>query len=166
MARTTIVQILSDLSGKVIKDEAEVAEVRVLSHPLINRPVKIEAQVLEVASLENTSLEMVTIELVLPNTPPEKLVLERAVFDNLFSNDVEEVLGSAEPYDRYGLGSPAKRGRPKGAVNRNSSPGPKRSPEQTQAIRAWGNANGFRVAAKARIANAVVEAFEAAHAAQ
>ncbi len=40
---------------------------------------------------------------------------------------------------------------------------PTRSSEQTQAMRDWGNANGFKVSSRGRIPGEVVAAFNAAH---
>jgi hypothetical protein len=39
----------------------------------------------------------------------------------------------------------------------------RRDPEQTRAIRAWANANGYAVSPRGKISDAVSEAYEAAH---
>ncbi len=52
----------------------------------------------------------------------------------------------------------AKRGRPKG-----SGTTARRDPEQTKAIKAWGEANGFKVPARGRLSKELTDAFEAAH---
>ncbi len=162
VARKRVEIISSDLTGKEISKAEEVAELRVLRHPLIGAPVRLDAYVLEVAGLENTQRELVTIELVLPNTPAERIVLDRDEFDRLFKSDVAAVLSGAEGYHEPQPSSePRRRGRPAGAKSFSATPGMSR--EQREAIRTWANDNGFTVGDRGRIAANVIEAFEAAH---
>ena len=164
MARRRVEIISSDLTGKEIAKAEEVAELRVLRHPLIDAPVRLDAYVLEVAGLENTARELVTIELALPNTPAERIVLDREEFDKLFKNDVSEVLAGAEAYEQAGASAePKRRGRPVGSTNKAFSATPGMSREQREAIRTWANANGYTVGDRGRIAAGITEAFEAAH---
>ena len=164
MARRRVEIISSDLTGKEIPKSEEVAELRVLRHPLIDSPVRLDAYVLEVAGLENTQRELVTIELALPNTPAERIVIEREEFDKLFKGDVGEVLAGADAYEQPGTGSePRRRGRPVGSGNKAFSATPSMGREQREAIRTWANANGFTVGDRGRIAAGIIEAFEAAH---
>ena len=164
MARRRVEIISSDLTGKEISKSEEVAEIRVLRHPLIDSPVRLDAYVLEVAGLEGTQRELVTIELALPNTPVERLVLDRDEFDKLFKNDIEQVLAEAESYHQDGVsGEPKRRGRPAGSSSKGFSATPSMGREQREAIRTWANANGFTVGDRGRIAAGIIEAFEAGH---
>lgn len=166
MARKRIEIVSSDLTGKEITKPEEVAELRVLSHPLLAGPVRLDAYVLEVANLENSRRELVTIELALPNTPPERLVLDREAFDDLFTADVEDVLSSAESYTEPESSAAGRRrgrsgeGSPKSV---SATPGASINREQREAIRTWANANGFTVGDRGRIAANIMKAFEAAH---
>lgn len=165
MARRRVEIVSSDLTGKEIGKAEEVAELRVLSHPLIDSPVRLDAYVLEVAGLESTQRELVTIELALPNTPVERIVLDRDEFDKLFKGDVGEVLSGADAYaEPDGSATSRRRGRPAGgqpAKSFSATPGLAR--EQREAIRTWANANGFTVGDRGRIAANIIEAFDAAH---
>ncbi len=164
MTRRRVEIISSDLTGKEIAKSEEVAEIRVLRHPSIDSPVRLDAYVLEVAGLEASQRELVTIELALPNTPAERIVLDRDEFDKLFKNDVEQVLAEAEAYQEEE--SPTggkKRGRPAGSSSKAFSATPTIGREQREAIRTWANANGFTVGDRGRIAAGIIEAFEAAH---
>ena len=164
MARKRIEIVSSDLTGKEISKPEEVAEVRVLSHPLLSNPVRLDAYVLEVANLENSRRDLVTIELALPNTPPEQLVLDRETFDALFTSDVEEVLSAAEAYEEPGSSaSPQRRGRSGDGSPKAFSATPSISREQRESIRTWANANGFTVGDRGRIAANIIPEFEAAH---
>ena len=164
MARKRIEIVSSDLTGKEITKPEEVAEVRVLSHPLLTGPVRLDAYVLEVAGLEESKRDLVTIELALPNTPPEQLVLDREAFDALFTTDVEEVLSSAESYNEPNASAGGKRrggGTDRPAKSFSATPSVSR--EQREAIRTWANANGFTVGDRGRIAANITQAYEAAH---
>ncbi|WP_407107228.1 Lsr2 family protein [Rhodococcus aetherivorans] len=58
----------------------------------------------------------------------------------------------------------AKRGRPAGtSTSTRKSAGAGRSKEESMAIREWANANGHKVGPKGRIAQPIIEAYEAAH---
>ncbi len=164
MARRRVEIVSSDLTGKEIGKPEEVAELRVLRHPLIDSPVRLDAYVLEVAGLENTHRELVTIELVMPDSPAEQIVLDREEFDKMFRLDVAEVLSAADPYQEPGPSAEARRrGRPAGSSGKSFSAGPGMSREQREAIRTWANANGFTVGDRGRIAANISDAFEAAH---
>lgn len=164
MARRRVEIISSDLTGKEIGRSEEVAEIRVLRHPLIDSPVRLDAYVLEVAGLEGTQRELVTIELALPNSPAERLVLDRDEFDKLFKNDIEQVLAEAEAYQPEDTSRDSRRvGRPSGSSSKAFSATPSMSREQREAIRTWANGNGFTVGDRGRIAAGIIEAFEAAH---
>ena len=163
MARKRIEIVSSDLTGKEIGKPEEVAEMRVLTHPLLDAPVRLDAYVLEVAGLENSQREMVTIELALPNTPAERLLLDRDTFDQLFRSDVAEVLSSATAYQPASTSEVKRRTRPSENSTKSVSATPSMSREQREAIRTWANANGFTVGDRGRIAANIVAAFEAAH---
>ena len=167
MARKRIEIVSSDLTGKEIGKPEEVAELRVLSHPLLDAPVRLDAYVLEVAGLENSQREMVTIELALPNTPPERLLLDREAFDKLFRTDVAEVLSSAAAYRESqpepGSTNGKRRSRLSDGPQKSFAANPSMSREQREAIRTWANANGFTVGDRGRIAANITAAFEAAH---
>jgi hypothetical protein len=164
VARRRVEIISSDLTGKEIAKSEEVAEIRVLRHPLIDSPVRLDAYVLEVAGLEATQRELVTIELVLPNTPAERIVLDRDEFDMLFKDDVAQVLAEADSYQREESSTEGKRrGRPAGSSSKAFSATPSIGREQREAIRTWANANGFTVGDRGRIAANILQAFEAAH---
>jgi hypothetical protein len=164
LARRRVEIISSDLTGKEIAKPEEVAELRVLQHPLIASPVRLDAYVLEVAGLVNTRRELVTIELALPNTPAERIVLDRDEFDNLFKSDVAGVLSGAESYrDPVSSPSPKRPTRSVGGSAKSFSATPGMGREQREAIRSWANANGHTVGDRGRIAANIVAAFEAAH---
>jgi Lsr2 len=55
------------------------------------------------------------------------------------------------------------RGRPAGSGRVGTGPFTQRDPEQTKAIKGWAKANGHRVADRGRIAQSVLDAYEAAH---
>lgn len=167
MSRRTV--HVSDLTGRVIDDPNQVAELRILAHPLIDHAVKLDAFLLEVQKLHGTSRDLVTMELVVPGNEPETLLLEVAEFDKLLKvGTAEDVLNGAERY--YGDGKPAsaqsstsRRGRPKGSTSREPASVPSMSREQREAVRSWANGNGFTVGPRGRIAAPVVQAFEDAH---
>jgi hypothetical protein len=155
---------LSDFSGKEIK-EGEAAVVRVLSHPLLDHAVKLDAGALEVASLKGTNRELVEIELLLPSTPPEKLVLDLATFDKLFKHaDKDDVLNSAEGYYGEASAEPKRRGRPrKEGSAPATAPKVKRDPQQLQAIREWWRGQGNTIGDRGRIPASVEDAYNEAH---
>ncbi len=139
----------------------------------MDHQVKLDAFVLEVANLEASKRELVTIELVLPNTPPEMMIVELKEFEKLIkAGKPDDVLNGAERY--YGSGAASsstgvRRGRPAGAKNKvasstsSTSSTPSMSREQREAIRTWANDNGHSVGDRGRIAASIVSAFEEAH---
>src|SRR6478752_5869282 len=105
--------VYSDLTGKDISNDSEHATLIVLSHPTIDRPVRLDAFVLEAASIKGESVDLVEVEVRLPNEEPEKLWLQLAKFDKLFAKDVDpqEVLENAKP--AYQEVTARKPGRPR-----------------------------------------------------
>lgn len=162
MASKTVRVYTSDLSGKEIDRTDEIAEIRVLDHPSINRPVKLDAYVLEVQSLLDADDQFVTLEVVLPGQPARKVVVPGDTFAKLFSGDVDETLDNAEPLSGGSREAQPRRGRPAGPA-RESKPNAM-SREQRGAVRDWANNNGFQVGDRGRIKTEVLTAFEAAHA--
>ena len=164
MARRQVV--VSDLTGAIIENPSEVAEVRILQHPHMDHQVKLDAFVLEVANLEGSKRELVTIELVLPNTPPETMIVELKEFEKLIkAGKPDDVLNGAERY--YGSRAAAtdapRRGRPKGSTNASAPSKGKRDPAQLNSIREWARANGHEVSDRGRIAGSIEAAYEEAH---
>jgi hypothetical protein len=138
-----------------------------LNHPLLEQPIQLDAGALEVASLKGKT-ELVEIELLLPSTPPEKLVIDLAAFDKLFKGVApDDVLNNAEPY--YGAvdtAEPKRRGRPRKGENAGFIPTPtkvKRDPQQLQAIRDWWRGQGNTIGDRGRIPASVEEAYNSAH---
>lgn len=133
----------------------------------MDHQVKLDAFVLEVANLEASKRELVTIELVLPNTPPEMMIVELKEFEKLIkAGKPDDVLNGAERY--YGSGAASsstgvRRGRPDGAKNKVASSTSSMSREQREAIRTWANDNGHSVGDRGRIAAGIITAFEEAH---
>src|SRR6476661_3667481 len=123
------ISVYSDLTGKDIGDDSEHATLIVLSHPTIDRPVRLDAFVLEVR---------------LPNEEPEKLWIQLAKFDKLFAKDVDpqEVLENAKP--AYQEVTVRKPGRPrKEAAAASVAPKTKRDPALLNQIRDWARQNGW-----------------------
>lgn len=160
---------VSDLSGRVIEQEDQVANIRVLSHPLISEPVKLDAQVLELQSLLSKNQDLVTLEIVLPNESPIQILTTVKDFDGLIKHgSPDDVLNSAERYES-GNTPPTtgrRRGRPPGGKNKvESKPtGSGMSKETLAQIREWANANGHQVSSRGRIAAPIIAAWEEAHA--
>ena len=160
MARRSIVQYTSDLSGKEISEPEQMAEIRVLDHPLLDRPVKLDAFVLEVASLQETKRDLVTVDVVLPGERPQRLVLDLADFDRLITRgDVEEVLAGAEQLEDDG----PTRLRAQTAGRAAAANPTKRDPSQIQAIRDWARQNGYQVSDRGRIKGEIEQAYQEAH---
>ena len=112
MARRQIV--VSDLTGKLIEDSSQVAELRVLDHPLLDHPVGLYAFLLEVANIKDSNRELVTVEVVEAGKEPERHVIELADFDKLLKvASPDDVLNSAERYYEQAPGV-RRRGRPGG----------------------------------------------------
>ncbi len=159
MASKTVRVYTSDLSGKEISNENELAEIRVLDHPDIDRPVKLDAYVLEVQSLLDADDQFVTLELSLPGQDVRKIVVAGDVFSKLFTTDVDEVLSQAEP---LGVRSQDTVRRERPTASKTPKTG-SMSREQRGAVRAWANNNGFQVGDRGRIKTEILDAFEAAH---
>lgn len=164
MARRRIEIVSSDFTGKEITKPEEVAEVRVLRHPAISHPVRLDAYVLEVAGLQDAQRETASIELVLPGQSPRRLTLDLDVFNKLFTSDAEDVLASAAPYGAIEQPFPKRRGRPAGSSSKAVAAAPDMSKEHRLAVREWANSNGYTVGDRGRIKAEILEAFEAAHA--
>lgn len=99
MASKTVRLYTSDLSsGKDIAKADDVAEVRVLDHPKINRPVKLDAYALELQSMFDAGDQFATLEIVLPSQAPRQLVVPSEVFDKVFQTDVDVTLAGDERY--------------------------------------------------------------------
>lgn len=161
MARRQIV--VSDLTGKQIDSDNEHAVIRVLDHPLLDHPVKLDAFLLEVANLKESKRELVTLDVVLPDGETERLVMELKDFDKLITAaDPDDVLNGAERYYEQAI-APRRRGRPAGSKSKPAAAGPSMSKEQREAIRTWANSNGYSVGDRGRIAANVIAAFEEAH---
>ncbi|MTD16689.1 hypothetical protein GIS00_22390 [Nakamurella sp. YIM 132087] len=97
MARKMVV--FSDLTGKEIGRPENVAQLRVLQHPELDTPVRLDVDKYEVLNLASTNVELVTLELVIPDTPPERIVLTVEDFGKLFqSGNAAEALKSASQY--------------------------------------------------------------------
>ena len=159
MASKTVRVYTSDLSGKEIPNQNELAEIRVLDHPDIDRPVKLDAYVLEVQSLLDADDQFVTLELSLPGQDVRKIVVAGDVFAKLFTTDVDEVLSQAEP---LGVRSQDTVRRERPTASRAPKTG-SMSREQRGAVRTWANNNGYQVGDRGRIKTEILNAFEAAH---
>jgi hypothetical protein len=160
MASKTIRVYTSDLTGRDIAGTDELVEVRVLDHPSIDRPVKLDAYALEVQSLLESNDQFVTLELVLPGEKPRRLVVAGDRFTKVFTADVDDVLANAEAYTE-GYNAP-RRGRPAGGMSKAPAK-PKADKDQLQAIREWARQNGHGVSDRGRISQTVRDAFDAAH---
>jgi hypothetical protein len=163
MASKTVRIFTSDLSGREIQNTDELAEIRVLDHPGISRPVKLDAYVLEVQSLLDAHGEFITLELELPGQDPRRVVVPADAFSKLFANDVTETLAKAEPLGGASTTSRHERQTRPTRAARSQSPS-SMSREQRGAVRDWANNNGFQVGDRGRIKSEVLAAFEAAHA--
>jgi hypothetical protein len=163
MASKTVRVYTSDFSGKEIQSPDEVAEVRVLDHPGLRRPVKLDAYALEVQSLLDADDQFVTLELVLPGQDPRKVVVPHGAFTKLFTTDPDQALADAEPLDRSSADAGPRRGRAAAAPAKKPAKPSSMSREQRGAVRDWANNNGFQVGDRGRIKTEVLTAFEAAH---
>jgi hypothetical protein len=161
MASKTVRLYTSDLSGKDIAKADDVAEVRVLDHPKINRPVKLDAYALELQSLLDADDQFVTLEIVLPGQTPRQVVVPSEAFDRVFQTDVDATLAGAE---RYYPGSTPPARNARASVKTRPSSSDSGSREQRAAVREWANNNGYTVGDRGRIKAEIIEAFEAAHA--
>lgn len=162
MASKTVQLYTSDLSGKDIANADDVAEVRVLDHPKLNRPVKLDAYALELQSLLDADDQFVTLEVVLPGQAPRQLVVPSEVFDKVFQTDIDATLAGAERY--YPASTPPARRGSRAAAKTKPSSSDTGSREQRGAVREWANKNGYSVGDRGRIKAEIIEAFEVAHA--
>jgi hypothetical protein len=90
---------VSDHSGEVIRDDADVVSVVVHDHPLLEGPVKLDASKRETEGLRGEAGEFVSLELISDGgDTTERVVLKLAAFDKLFNGNVDDVLGEAEKY--------------------------------------------------------------------
>jgi hypothetical protein len=112
---------VSDLSGKIIEQDSDLVTLVVHDHPLIESPVQLDASKSDVAQIIDSDKDYAVIELIADGgDKSERMVLELAAFDKLFSSDVDEVLAAAEKY-RAGPApvvqdeAPRQRGRSSGA---------------------------------------------------
>jgi hypothetical protein len=163
MASKTVQIYTSDLTGKEIGNTDELVEVRVLDHPDLDRPVRLDAYALEVQSLFDAAEQFVTVEVVVPGQPARQLVVPNEVFAEVFTTDVDAALAAAETYSPAGTAAPARRGRPAASGTAKRASTAPVSREQRGAIRDWANNNGFEVGNRGRIKDEVMAAFEAAH---
>lgn len=161
MATRTVQLYTSDLTGEDIEKPEERVEVRVLDHPSVNRPVKLDAYALEVQSLLDAADEYVTLELVLPGDQIKNLVVPASKFASIFRGDVADALNAAEPYSSSRSAAGVRQPKRTSAVKRQGAPSMSR--EQRGAVRDWANNNGYTVGERGRIKSEIIAAFEAAH---
>ena len=160
MASKTVRIYTSDLTGKEIGNTDDLAEVRVLDHPKISRPVKLDAYALELRSLLDADSEFVSLEVVLPGQAPRRLIVPVDTFDKLFQTDIDATLAGAERH----LTSTAPARTTRTAAKTKPSSSDAGSKEQRAAVREWANNNGYTVGDRGRIKTEIMQAFEAAHA--
>lgn len=90
---------VSDLSGELIEDEAELVRLIVRKHPALSGgPVEVEALDSEVAALAERNVDVVTLDVVLGDgSEPRPIVLRREDFDRLATErPMSDVLGEAK----------------------------------------------------------------------
>lgn len=158
--------IQSDLTGKEIKSEDEMAQLRVLDHPELNQAVVLDAGALEIAGLKDASHSLVTVEVVLPDgSRPDRLLIDIETFNKLFKNrDPMEQLSAAEEYLDEVAPAPKRRGRPAGSGKAAAAPKQKRDPELLKQIRGWARENGWpELGDRGRIPYEAEAAWEEAH---
>lgn len=161
MATRTVQLYTSDLTGDEIAKPADRVEIRVLDHPDLNRPVKLDAYALEVQSLLDSADQYVTLELVLPGDQIKNLVVPAEKFAGIFRADVADALNAAEPYSSSPSAAAARQPKRTSATKRQGSSSMSR--EQRGAVRDWANNNGYTVGERGRIKSEIIAAFEAAH---
>lgn len=160
---------ISDLTGALIDSEDQLAQIRVLDHPLIDQPVKLDAFLLEVANIKDSKRELVTIEVVEPGGEPIRHILELSDFDKMIKvGNPDDVLNSAERYYEHQAVEPKRRGRPRG-TSPASKPATKptgsgMSKEQLIAVREWLRSQGHEVSERGRIKADLLKLWEEAHA--
>lgn len=89
----------SDLSGQMVQNPEELAQITVTDHPDLEAPVRIDALPDELAQLGKFSLAAVTLEVTMPGEEePTRHVLTTANFGKLATDrPMDEVLAGAEP---------------------------------------------------------------------
>jgi hypothetical protein len=162
VATRTIEIHTSDLTGTEISNEGEQVEIRVLNHPDIDVPVRLDAYALEVQGLFNAAEQYVSVEVVMPGQRPQPLMVSAVNFARLFTTDMTETLKAATPLAAHPAS--ATRTKRRATPVRDQTATPAMSKEQRGAVRDWANANGFQVGERGRIKSEIISAFEAAHA--
>lgn len=162
MATRTIQIHTSDLTGAEIGNEGERVELRVLTHPDIDAPVRLDAYALEVQGLFDAAEQYVSVEVVMPGQRPQQLMVSAVNFARLFTTDMTETLNTATPLAAHPAS--ATRNSRRGTPARDKPTGPAMSKEQRGVVRDWANNNGFQVGDRGRIKADILAAFEAAHA--
>lgn len=109
MARKSFV--ISDLTGEIIQDKDHVS-IKVLDHPTLQQPVRLDASEADLKALAGTSSDFAVIEILRQGASPERMVVELNKFEKLFKVDAQEALEGAE---RIADDAPRRRGRPAGA---------------------------------------------------
>jgi hypothetical protein len=110
---------VSDLTGDPIHDDQDIVTIVVHDHPLIERPVQLDADAAEVSDVKGSDKDFAIIELIRDGGDKrERLVLELSEFEGMFNGkiDVDDVLHNAEPYNDSPVASatePKRRGRPR-----------------------------------------------------
>lgn len=110
MARKSFV--ISDLTGQIIQDEEHVS-IKVLDHPTLQQPVRLDASEGDIKSLAGTSSDFAVIEILRQGSSPERMVVELTKFEKLFKVDAQEALEGAERVSDDG--GPRRRGRRPGS---------------------------------------------------
>lgn len=162
MATRTIQIHTSDLTGKEIGNDGERVELRVLDHPDIDAPVRLDAYALEVQGLFDAAERYVSVEVVMPGQRPQQLMVSAANFARVFTTDVAETLQAAPSLAARPAASTQSERRATAARGKPATPGMSR--EQRGAVRDWANSNGYQVGDRGRIKGDIIAAFEAAHA--
>ena len=143
----------SDLTGKVIAESKRMSLV-ILTHPVIDSPVRLDADVQDAVTLKDAATDMVQVEIRLPNSEPEWVWVPLTKFQELFSQgiDSQEVMEKAEHVE-----SAVPEQRQVRVARRRSS-------EEYQAIREWARSQGNQVAERGRLPADVIAAYDEAHA--
>lgn len=161
MATRTIQIHTSDLTGKQISNDTERVELRVLDHPAIDTPVRLDAYALEVQGLFRAAERYVTVDVVIPGQRPQRLTLPADEFARSFTTDVAATLRAA-PQLPTRRDSDDRRTGPVAPTPRSAAT-PQMSREQRGAVRHWANKNGYQVGSRGRINADILAAFDAAH---
>jgi hypothetical protein len=90
--------------------------------------------------------------------------LDGATYEiDLTRKNAQQLRNAVQLYIANGRRIAGGRGRPAGSGRASTGPATKRDPQQTKAIKDWAKANGHQVAARGRIPQSVLDAYEAAH---